>query len=931
MVWKRVKRSGHQASKYCFNVSFKELIIDSERKPEKVQIAVMHRRRRYACECRPLEKSFSNDNRYMIVWPDLAADTISFNTTFFKDPNKEQFDNKVSFLLLQFLKILLKFQEWTLIAEEVTKKGKTRPLAAVQLNFAFFVNQNPDVKTELKLKLRCLQKEVKNCTLSLILSSTLVKEGHAMDDDIQSQASVSSVKVPIDITLAEEEDNEKITEGVKRITKDFEDWKEEKEVVVKPAPLPEIKQAWGEPPIAAANERRQSRNEEPPPPLPPHRQSTLRQSDSFEHDISPSISGRNQQPQQSQILPDRRPSIHSVIRNLPPPPPTPKKDEPLLDWCQRVTAGYKGFKIADFSRSWKSGLGFCAILHRYDPSLIGDFEALDFSGSKPGQKANCKLAFDAAKTIGVERSLDESEITTYPDEKRIISYLSTLRAALQGTEWVDNIDQRKSEYRISMVYGLSETEKNVMRDLERMRLLRDGDDETDRMQQQQPPSVKSPVEPIRRTSEGKVTSRFRMTAHSTTSVEEEKPKIIETNDIGSPKPLGRTRRDSIKELELHEAELQRMADEMEVLSKSIYQERQNLSSPKSPPPPPAPFEPKFNGTNELSEEEQSRRRKEEAKRLIEELNNTSGGEAVTISSMMNSQQRGRHQQQYNFYSVRSAQASPAFERKNYGHQRHGSDLSANAYPPTTFSTNPRNALPGMQPTSSSAFDRAKRYGSMRGAELAETLSQYIAPIMMDSSRSHQPYDNSLNATPTRKIITSFEKNVINVENINEELKKIAERIKEVENLDRHIEERIQSVEPGSEDEQKYLTEHMKLLNEKDALVRKQDYFNVAAEMSEVEEKLGIVQQKVNEVTTNNDTDKTEEEKQRIDDLVEEYKSLIDKKNDLAEILIQKEAEEEEHDESGRRTLERSQNFLRGSQEPLNTSRRIINWIKSTTS
>uniref|UniRef100_A0A914Z6F5 EH domain-binding protein 1 n=1 Tax=Panagrolaimus superbus TaxID=310955 RepID=A0A914Z6F5_9BILA len=765
MVWKRVKRSGHQASKYNFNILFKELIIDSERKPEKVQIAVMHRRRRYACESRPLEKSFSSENKYMITWPELAADTINFNTTLFKDPSKEQFDNK----------------EWTLIAEEITKKGKTRPLAAVQLNFAFFVNQNPDVKTELKLKLRCLQKDVNNCTLSLILSSTLVKEGNAMDDDIQSQASVSSVKIPIDIPLLTD-DNEKITEGVKKITKDFEDWKDEKEISIKPTPPPVIKQAWGEPaPTTTTNEerRRHSRNDEPPPPLPPHRISTSRQSDSFEHDIIPSVSGHSH-PTPPQHLPtDRRQSIHTVIKNLPPPPPTPKKDEPLLDWCQRVTAGYKGVKVTDFSRSWRSGLGFCAILHRYDPSLIGEFEMLDFSGSKAGQKENCKRAFDAATTIGVNRALDESEITIYPNEKNITSYLSTLRAALQGTEWVDNLDQRKSEYRISTVYGLSEPEKNVMRDLERMRLLR-GEDEPDRME-----TMKS-VEPIKM-AEGKVTHKIRMTSHST-SVEDEKPIIIERNE--EPRPFGRSRRDSIKELEDHQAQLERMQDEMRRLADEAVRESTSPKSPKSPPPP-APFEPKLNGSDRgaavLSEEEQNQRRREEAKRLLEGVLNNSG-DAITISSTL--KQKGRQQQQYNFYSVRSAQASPAMERKNYGHQRHGSDLSANAYPPST-STNSRNALPGMQP-SSSAFDRVKRYGSMRGAELAETLSQFMGPITADSTRSHQPYDNSLNATPTRKITTSFEKNVINVEDINEELQKIAERIQEVENLGRHVQERIQS-------------------------------------------------------------------------------------------------------------------------------------------
>lgn len=62
---------------------------------------------------------------------------------------------------------------------------------------------------------------------------------------------------------------------------------------------------------------------------------------------------------------------------------------------------------------------------------------------------------------------------------------------------------------------------------------------------------------------------------------------------------------------------------------------------------------------------------------------------------------------------------------------------------------------------------------------------------------------------------------------------------------------MRDVEPGSEDEQKFLEEHIKLLTEKDSLVRRQDYLNVAAALSEVEEKLAVVQQQVNEVTQNN--------------------------------------------------------------------------------
>uniref|UniRef100_A0AC34FV43 BMERB domain-containing protein n=1 Tax=Panagrolaimus sp. ES5 TaxID=591445 RepID=A0AC34FV43_9BILA len=209
--------------------------------------------------------------------------------------------------------------------------------------------------------------------------------------------------------------------------------------------------------------------------------------------------------------------------------------------------------------------------------------------------------------------------------------------------------------------------------------------------------------------------------------------------------------------------------------------------------------------------------------------------------------------------------------------------------------NPPQHLPAEECTTSDNFalmPSTSKHDESILAWCQRVTAEYIGGA---KANDPDPDESELNVTLTRKIVTDLEE------------------------------------KKNSEDEQKYVIEHMKLLNEKDALVRKQDYFNVAAEMSEVEEKLGIVQQRVNEVTTMNDADKTEEEKQRIDDLVEEYKSLIDKKNELAEILIQKEAEEEEHDKFGRQTLERSQNFLRGSQEPLNTSRRIMNWIKSTTS
>ncbi|RVE65738.1 hypothetical protein OJAV_G00119520 [Oryzias javanicus] len=93
----------------------------------------------------------------------------------------------------------------------------------------------------------------------------------------------------------------------------------------------------------------------------------------------------------------------------------------LLDWCRAKTEPYEGVDIQNFSSSWKDGIAFCALVHRFFPDA---FEYSILNPNKP--RDNFQLAFSTAeKMAGCPPLLDADDLVRMqePDWKCVYTYI----------------------------------------------------------------------------------------------------------------------------------------------------------------------------------------------------------------------------------------------------------------------------------------------------------------------------------------------------------------------------------------------------------------------------------------------------------------------------------------------------------------------------
>jgi len=158
----------------------------------------------------------------------------------------------------------------------------------------------------------------------------------------------------------------------------------------------------------------------------------------------------------------------------------------MLEWVQKMTAGYKGVDVTDFKTSFKDGLAFCALVDRFADGIL-DYDGLSGDNSEE----NLELAFSkAAERMGVPQLLEIPDVASgKADERSMVLYTSLMYHAFRQqaeidkvkegrkslAEQIDDLTAQKEELekklaeRDNDVAGLKEKIKNLEEELEKLK------------------------------------------------------------------------------------------------------------------------------------------------------------------------------------------------------------------------------------------------------------------------------------------------------------------------------------------------------------------------------------------------------------------------------------------------------------------------------
>jgi hypothetical protein len=126
----------------------------------------------------------------------------------------------------------------------------------------------------------------------------------------------------------------------------------------------------------------------------------------------------------------------------------------LLYWVRSQLEDYVANHIIttvqDFSRSWRSGLAFCLLVHRYDPDLLPTLftDHIQHASDKQTWSTMLNLAFNVAEQyMNVPKYLEPADLLIeFPHEPSVMMYVSEMYKVMSKLQ-LESTEQRQKRYR----------------------------------------------------------------------------------------------------------------------------------------------------------------------------------------------------------------------------------------------------------------------------------------------------------------------------------------------------------------------------------------------------------------------------------------------------------------------------------------------------
>ncbi|KRX60028.1 EH domain-binding protein 1 [Trichinella sp. T9] len=951
----------------------------SKWQPSSVRIVWEHRKRRYATKAHSWEPSITNPYSGIIVWPEQDADNLEVITTLYRDPQQGHFDDKEWTFVVEEVKRSGKYKpiasvniNLRMFASEMQgsiteMKFQLRPLkealqrctlqlqltCAIVGNSALFEERMEKASNDLFKDAQHLSRqfsesqveEVENRNSLVRSTSSLpIANGYDLDrkaEQPNSNISTAEIKMTIENNSpAEEISNQEAVRKKKMLFVG-----EYVEDVVQVQSGSKNASSY----LAATTAALAT------PTSGPLMASTPRA------DVSRSIFSDS--------------GLSSLVRHskrdtsLVGESQVSSSSQDLLSWCQQVARDYRGVKITNFSSSWRNGLAFAALVHHFRPDLI------DFDTLRPSDiRENCRKAFDAAALLGVPRLIDPNDmvIMAIPDKISVMTYVYSLRSVLTGSSPIGgndrlervllNREEKKNGNALEMLGTHSTSRRDSLN--EEKKSLSSSTSSPRRRVGSSSSSSKADS-----TKEASCPLSF---TFSTSSIQ--KPTLMTRQQLMNPFDSDEENSQQITGDDADEAEIEepkKASDANQQQQPSSAASVMDNSAKFNMKPAASREEELRRRVREIVDSfpiqnddcttiENSERRQEltaRARQLIKQFNNAAAGDEATVvrlsetlksdlttlvTNPVNSAMEPKRPD--NIYCNNAAMPFERVQLPTYCNDSDTSKLTTKTPNSTLTPTSPHLQSPitkesllmstaGFTPppsgaskmdrvtmlaqdaASESAFARFKRFGSMRGQELAHSigiLSNRVTQTVRSASvpreselpnvpsssnknllKSSASPANEAEKTPTAyqpptKIITPLDME-LQRKSVTEEMEALVEKQKELDHRANEVEKEwrlVMQEAPGTEREKNLMNEYFLLVNERNLLTRREMHLSLLETIRSFEQRFNEVQKELAELINIEECEKTEAHKQRIDVLMDELIAIVNKRDELVQQLLQ---------------------------------------------